>query len=350
MDAAGYERRFRRAGLPMLVEDRTAREDVWTRATPVLALVLLTEVILAGNLDWPAWANAIVLVGAVVALTAAVVIINRIRGRPALALPEDVGALELAAFVAIGGLLQLIGGQTTSAWVVVVGNLALLLVLYAWIAYGVASMLRFTGRRLGEQLAAAVGLLARAIPLLLLFSVVLFVNTEMWQVFAGMNGATLIATGVLLVVVGSAFLAVRLPVEVEQIEREAAAGPPLERRQRINVGLVLFVSQALQILLVAVAVGAFFVAFGALVVSAAVIESWTGTDGRQLLALSVGDIKVLVTLELLRVSAGIAALSGLYYSVALLTDSTYRQEFLQELTGELREVFADRPRYLALRG
>jgi hypothetical protein len=350
MDAAGYERRFRRAGLPTLVEDRTAREDVWTRATPVLALVLLAEVVLAGNLDWPAWANALVLVGAVAALTAAVAIVNRIRDRRALALPEDVGALELAAFVAIGGLLQLIGGQTTSAWVVVVGNLALLLVLYVWIAYGVASMLRFTGRRLGEQLAAALGLLARAIPLLLLFSVVLFVNTEMWQVFAGMNSATLIATGVLLVVVGSAFLAVRLPVEVEQIERDVAAGPPLERGQRINVGLVLFVSQALQILLVAVAVGAFFVAFGALVVSAAVIESWTGTDGRQLLALSVGDIEVRVTLELLRVSAGIAALSGLYYSVALLTDSTYRQEFLQELTGELREVFADRPRYLALRG
>jgi hypothetical protein len=349
MDAAGYERRFRRAGLPTLVEDRTAREDVWTRATPVLALVLLAEVVLAGNLDWPAWANALVLVGAVAALTAAVAIVNRIRDRRALALPEHVGALELAAFVAIGGLLQLIGGQTTSAWVVVVGNLALLLVLYVWIAYGVASMLRFTGRRLGEQLAAALGLLARAIPLLLLFSVVLFVNTEMWQVFAGMNSATLIATGVLLVVVGSAFLAVRLPVEVEQIERDVAAGPPLERRQRINVGLVLFVSQALQILLVAVAVGAFFVAFGALVVSAAVIESWTGTEGRQLLALSVGDIEVRVTLELLRVSAGIAALSGLYYSVALQTDSTYRQEFLQELTGELREVFADRGHYLALR-
>jgi hypothetical protein len=350
MDADGYERRFRRAGLPMLVEDRTAREDVWTRAAPVLALVLVTEVILAGNLDWPVWANALVLIGAVAALTAAVAIINRIRGRPAFALPEDVGTLELAAFVVIGGLLQLIGGQTTSAWVVVAGNLALLLVLYVWFAYGVASMLRFTGRRLGEQLATALGLLARAIPLLLLFSVVLFVNTEMWQVFADMNTATLIATGVLLVVVGSAFLAVRLPVEVEQIERDVAAGPPLERRQRLNVGLVLFVSQALQILLVAVAVGAFFVAFGALVVSAAVIESWTGTDGRQLLSLSVGDIEVRVTLELLRVSAGIAALSGLYYSVALLTDSTYRQEFLEELTGELREVFADRPRYLALKG
>jgi hypothetical protein len=349
LDLAAYERRFRRAGLPMLVEDRTAREDVWTRASPVLALVLLAEVVLAGNLDWPLWANALVLVGAVAALVAAVAIVNRVRGRPALALPEDVGGLELAAFVAIGGLLQLIGGQTTSAWVVCAGNLVLLLVLYVWIAYGVASILRFTGRRIGEQLAAAVDLLARAIPLLLLFSVVLFVNTEMWQVFAGMDVATLVAAGALLVAVGSAFLVVRLPREVDRIERDVAAGPRLGLRQRINVGLVLFVAQALQILLVAVAVGAFFVAFGALAISADVIESWTGDAGRQILSLEIAGVDVRVTEELLRVSAGIAALSGLYYSVAVLTDSTYREEFLDDLTGGLRDVFADRARYLELR-
>ena len=58
---------------------------------------------------------------------------------------------------------------------------------------------------------------------------------------------------------------------------------------------------------------------------------------------------VRVTVELLRVSAGIAALSGLYYSVAVLTDSTYREEFLEELTDDLRTIFADRARYLELR-
>jgi hypothetical protein len=349
MDVDTYEQRFRRAGLPMLVEDRKAREDVWTRAAPVLAVVLIVEGVFAVNLDWPLWANALVLAGAAVALTAAVAVVNRVRGRPALALPEDVGAVELAAFVVIGGLVQLIGGQTTSAWVVCAGNLALLLVLYLWFGYGLASILLFTGRRVGEQLAAAVDLLARAIPLLLLFSVVLFVNTEMWQVFAGMNAATVVATGALLVVVGSAFLAVRLPREVDRIERDVAARPTLRRRQRINVGLVLFVSQALQVVLVALAVAAFFIAFGALVISADVVESWTGSDGRQILSLDLGDLDVRVTVELLRVSVGIGALSGLYYSVAVLTDSTYREEFLDEVTGDLRDVFADRARYLELK-
>jgi hypothetical protein len=349
MDVEDYERRFRRAGLPMLVEDWSAREDVWTRATPVLALVLIIEVLLAANHNWPVWANALVLVGAAGALVAAVAIVNRVRRRPAFALPDDVGVVELGGFVAIGGVLQLIGGQTTSAWVVCAVNTGLLLLLYGWFAYGLASILRFTGRRVGEQLAAAVGLLARAIPLLLLFSVVLFLTTEMWQVFAGMNDATLAATGALLVVVGSTFLVVRLPREVGRIESDVTPGPTLQPRQRVNIGLVLFVTQALQILLVAVAVGAFFVAFGALAVSPDATKSWIGSEGRQLLAVSLGDIHLRVTVELLRVSAAIAAFSGLYYSVAALTDSTYREEFLEELTGDLRSVLADRVAYLELR-
>jgi hypothetical protein len=38
---ADYERRFRRAGLPLLSEDFSARSDVFNRAFPLLALVLL---------------------------------------------------------------------------------------------------------------------------------------------------------------------------------------------------------------------------------------------------------------------------------------------------------------------
>ena len=70
MDLDAYERRFRRAGLPMLVEDWTARENVWTRASPVLGFVLIVEALLAVNSQWPPWANALVVVGAVGAIAA----------------------------------------------------------------------------------------------------------------------------------------------------------------------------------------------------------------------------------------------------------------------------------------
>jgi hypothetical protein len=53
--------------------------------------------------------------------------------------------------------------------------------------------------------------------------------------------------------------------------------------------------------------------------------------------------------ELLRVSAAIAAFSGLYYAIAVLTDSTYREEFLNEVTDEMRATFVARAEYLAAR-
>jgi hypothetical protein len=47
-----------------------------------------------------------------------------------------------------------------------------------------------------------------------------------------MNGATVAATATLLVLVGSVFLGLRLPREVSRLERDIAAGAPLQRRQR----------------------------------------------------------------------------------------------------------------------
>lgn len=284
------------------------------------------------------------LVGGVAALLGGVALVNRLRGRRPLALPEDVGPIELTAFVLLGGALQFIGGQPESAAIVVGLNLVVLVLLYAWIVYGVVWILGFAARRLGTQLAAAVDLLARAIPLLLLFSVVLFVNTEMWQVFSGMDDPTLGAAVALLAAVSAAFLGVRLPREVRRLEEQVGAEPRLDRRQRTNVGLVLFLSQALQVVVVASATGAFFVAFGALAIGPEVIESWVGVRGSSLLAVELAGVEVRVTEELLRVAAGIAALSGLYYSVAVLTDGVYREEFLDELTEELQVVFADRAR------
>jgi hypothetical protein len=41
--------------------------------------------------------------------------------------------------------------------------------------------------------------------------------------------------------------------------------------------------------------------------------------------------------------------SGFYFAVAMLTDSTYREEFLEELSEEMRQSFRARAEYLRLR-
>lgn len=345
---ATHEAAFRRAGLPLFIDDTSAARDVWTRAAPLLVLVFFAELLGAIDLDLSPVANLATLAGGLGILVGSFALVNRLRGRPPFALPEDIETPELAAFVVIPALLPLVlNGQTTSAAVTAAGNLTLLALLYAVIAYGLVSILRWAGRRLVDQLAASVQLLARALPLLLLFSVVLFINTEMWQVFGDMRDGTLLATVALLAGVGGLFLAVRLPREVAALEAHVGDGPALDRRQRVNVGLVMFVSHSLQVLVVSVAIGVFFVGFGTLVISSAVSESWTSHPPNTVIDLGAIGIDAAITLELLRVSGAIAAICGLYYAISVLMDSTYREEFLSELTDEMRSSFALRAEYLA---
>ncbi|MDQ4040884.1 MAG: hypothetical protein M3141_03945 [Actinomycetota bacterium] len=350
-ELAEYERGFRRAGLPLLIEDYSAREDVFTRAVPLLTLVFLAEGFGAIDLDWSLAANVAAVAGGLAIVLVALGLVNRARGRRFLSRPRDVGPPELAGFVIVPALLPLVfGGQWRSALVTAAGNLVLLALVYGAVGYGLLSILRWAGARLVGQLVASLDLLARALPLLLIFALVLFVNTEMWQVFADVPDGFLAAIFGLFVVLGVLFLAGRLPREVRALERDVSGGgPALQPRQRRNVALVLFISQALQILVVAASTGLFFALFGALAVTGAVQESWLGRPPDELASLDVLGGTALVSAELLRVAAGIAAFSGLYYAIAVLTDSTYREEFLEEVTDEMRSTFEARVRYLALR-
>jgi hypothetical protein len=350
-----YERQFRRAGLPLFIEGWSARTDAFNRAFPLLSLVFVLELLGALNLDWPIVLNLAAIGGAVAFSLAAVALANRRRGRPALAVPQELGPAELTGFVLVPAALPLLfNGQAASAAVTAAVNLFVLGVVALGFGFGLGAILVWAVRRLAGQLAQSVALLARALPLLLLFAVVLFINTEMWQVFGRMEDVSLLATGTLLFLVVLAFLAVRIPREVRALEAGVAgdgadAVEPLRRPQRANVGLVMLISHGLQVLVVTVAITAFFVAFGMLVIGSDVTESWIGTTGT-VVSWSPPDVGIpmRITHELLRVSAAIGALSGLYYAISVLTDSAYREEFLDELTDQMARTFEARTAYLGL--
>jgi hypothetical protein len=342
-----YEKRFRSAGLPLFIEDYSARRDVFTRAVPLLTLVFLAESLGAIDLRWSVWANVGAMAGGLAIVLGALGVLNRARGRPFLSRPRDVGSPELVGFVLVPALLPLLfGGQWRSALVTAAANALLLVLVYGVVGYGLFAIVRWALERLVRQLVASLSLLARALPLLLIFAVVLMLTNEMWQTFAAESPGQLAMVGGLFVLVGSVFLLARLPREVGRLERDAASGPALEQRQRLNVALVLFVSQALQVLVVSVAMGLFFAAFGLIAIPPGVQAGWLGGAPHALVTLHlVGGDQVLST-ELLRVSGAIAAFSGLYYAIAVLTDSTYREEFLEEITDEMRATFQARARYL----
>lgn len=345
-----YERRFRRAGLPLFIEGFSASTDVFNRVVPLLALVFCGEMLGAIQLDWSPLANVAAALGGLAILLVAIGVTNRARGRPFRSVPRTVGKLELGLFVAVPALLPLIfGGQGRSALVTAGANLVLLGLIYAVVGYGLLAILRWVLARLLGQLRSALGLLAKAVPLLMIFALLSFTNQEMWQIFSSITSGQFWAILTLFMVLGSVFLAVRIPPEARGIEREAGeAQTPLARRQRLNVGLVMFVSQATQVLIVSLAVGLFFVAFGLLAINEPVRIDWMGFAGNELVAFDLLGERVELTSELLRVAAGLAAFSGFYFAIAMLTDSTYREEFLDELTTEMRQTFTARAEYLRL--
>ncbi|MET0731302.1 MAG: hypothetical protein ABWZ03_08935, partial [Solirubrobacterales bacterium] len=228
-------------------------------------------------------------------------------------------------------------------------NLLILALIYAIFVFGLLAILRGVFARLAGQLRSSLGLLAKAVPLLAIFALLSFTTEEMWDMFGKMAMFDYVAVIGLFVVLGTAFLIVRVPRETRRLSREAGEERPLTRAQRFNVGLVLFVSQATQVLIVSLTVGLFFTLFGLLAVNEDLRREWMGIAGDPVIEFSLGGQDFQVTEQLLRVAGGLAAFSGFYFAVAMLTDSTYREEFLEELTDEMRTSFKARADYLRLR-
>jgi hypothetical protein len=346
-----YENSFRGAGLPLFSEDISPYEDVFNRAAPLLGIVLLGELLGAGQLDWTWWQNVLAVAAGLVILLAAVAIGNRARGRPIRAIPERLGKTELAGFVFVPAVLPLIfGGQIGSALVTAGGNLLLLGLIYAVVGLGLISILRWVLGRVMAQLRSAITLLARAVPLLAIFVLLSFPTQELWGIFADpTRGIYAVILG-LIALLAAAFLAVRLPQEARSLEREVGQdAPPLSRRQLFNVELVMFVSQAVQVLFVSLMITLFLVVFGVLAIDDSLRTQWLGSPGHELFHFHMLGERLELTSELIRVAVGLAAFSGFYFSISIFTDSTYREEFLDELTSEMRKSFEERAEYLQLR-
>ena len=107
------------------------------------------------------------------------------------------------------------------------------------------------------------------------------------------------------------------------------------------MALVALFSQGVQIAIVSVIIGGFFVLLGLLLVDAGTTESFAG-QVHVLATLSLGQRDLVLTEELLRVAGFLTAFAGLNFTVYLVTDPTYRTEFREEVVGELRQAFAVR--------
>ncbi|MCB1261108.1 MAG: hypothetical protein KDB33_12090, partial [Acidimicrobiales bacterium] len=119
--------------------------------------------------------------------------------------------------------------------------------------------------------------------------------------------------------------------------------------ERLNVTFVLFFTQAVQILIVTTLIFVFYVVFGLFSVIPTTIEQWTGsTDLETILDLPALGGEIVLTWELVRTALFIAAVAGLQFTVAALTDESYRTTFYERITDRIRVTLAVRALYRAV--
>jgi hypothetical protein len=281
-----------------------------------------------------------------------------------------VAALVVAA-VAVGSALWWQDASNSVLVSLVAG--AIPLTAYAVRSLHAGSVARWAVGRTLSSLGLLFPLVTKALPLLLLFVTFLFINTEVWQVASSLDDGVLWVAVLLFTSVAVAFLLVRLPEELDQVDdvmtgeklTSACTGTPLaqeavrcadeiddatllERAQvtglaKANLVLVLLISQALQVLLLSLAMFLFFLVFGAVAINDDVITSWLGHPSTPFV-----DWLPVLSHELVRVSTFLAAFSGLYFTVYAVSDETYRSQFFGSLMKQLHRAVGVRTVYRCL--
>jgi hypothetical protein len=91
---------------------------------------------------------------------------------------------------------------------------------------------------------------------------------------------------------------------------------------------------------------AFFVLFGFLAIGVDTVAGWTGSDPvHEIATMTIDGRRLVVSEPLLRVAGFLAVFAGMYFTVVLTTDATYREEFSEDIGPELRQALAMRRLY-----
>jgi hypothetical protein len=246
-------------------------------------------------------------------------------------------------------------------------------IIYAVVALGIPELTSWGLRHLRENLPHIATLVARTLPLLLILVVFLLFAAELWQAARALGVADLVAVMVLLAIVAGVLVVTQAREEIRVIEERSGEGPwddllagtpaaalsgtrsfpssarrPLRRLERLNLVLLMLVSQLVQSLFVALVVALFLVVLGLIVVPASVQDAWVGAPVRDLVEFVLMGEPRMLSLELLIATALLGGMCGLYFTGLALTDATYRAESNTRVVADIERIMAVRSVYLAL--
>jgi MFS family permease len=375
---------FRRRGLPLVVGRRSGTA-LLERTTPALVFLLLIDPLLSGlgvllAVDDEEFARRSANPGYVIALLTLTVgalvlpvlagwllakAMRRMAGRARRVLAGAVVALVVFVLPLVENWSGLRAGVLTH----VLLNLVAVPVLLFLVYLGAGSIVSWALRNAVYQLGTVGSLASRALPLLMLVVLFSFFATEVWQVAAALPRWRLWLVVAFLAALAVLFLVAVLSEELRTMVRTLRAGPtadlvahvtgtpfadlidedrergrhPLTRPEKVNIALVLFLAQALQIVVFAALVFALFMVFGTLAVEPSVVESWVGREPPRG---QLFGIRLPVTDALVQVSLFLAVFSGLYFAASAATDPHYRRSFFEPLLADVRVSLAAREVYL----
>ena len=375
LEAESYtaDRWFLSRGLPAVVHRSSLLRRLWSRSAPALAgLALIAAnsvavVAISGEhtidiAGRPDLRESLVLGLLAVALPLAALagwLVSRIEspGR------RSVAATAALAFIVLGGLL---GGPSQRPLVnMVIFGLAVLLILL-FTATGVGAILGWVGELTVSNLAATAGMFVRALPVVLLTFLVFF-NTYVWLMTSLISrGRLWLGMGFLFLVAGSFLVSATLD-KVRPLmtgadlptgdDAAALAGTPfdgvadppesdpLSIRERLNAVFVVAASQLVHVLTVAAMTGGVFFVLGMILVSPPVLDAWTRGNGRpdgELLGMTLPIPDSLIQTTML-----LSAITFMYLSAKVVTDTQYRSQFLDPMVADLRATLVARNRYRA---
>ncbi|CCH31776.1 hypothetical protein ABZ816_25575 [Actinosynnema sp. NPDC047251] len=362
-------------GTPTMIEGYGFDSHVLPRMLPALGLVTLASLawlVPLKSAGAQRWYLLAVVLGATVATWVALRLV--VRRLPRLSRPARVLVLVVYAVMPVAvPLLQLVVDDTvTPPAGSAVGLLGFVIFFAAVFAgtllattYGLGRLLRRAVRHTVYDLRNSVQLLGRALPAMLFVTLFLFFTGELWQAMNNFAWWRLTLVVVLFGAITVLAAAARLRDETGRVEQELSperltaaclgtplAGvaiteplrpTPLTGRQNRNLLLMLATRQLVQAALVGLALFAFFLVLGLLVVTPETAEQWIGSPPNYSKWLPA------IPTAMLRNATLFAAFGSMYFAITSMSDADHRKQFFAPIIDEVERTLAVRAVYLSLR-
>ena len=365
------DRWFLERGLPAVLRPGALLRRLWPRSAPALAAfaVFMANSILVvaisgkhtidinGHPTRNEWFVLGLLI--LVAPVAAVVgwRVSRITSVSTRTLVATASVLVVIASGFLGGPSERVFANLVVEGIVIVAALVLT-------ACGAGSILGWGLRTAADNLAFVGALFVRALPVVLL-TVLVFFNTNVWSMASTVSRLRLWLALLFLAAIAVAFITSATADRVRPMlsgSRPAEdddgrlAGTPFEtmpdpesaapfsRAERVNVVFVAATSQVLQVGLVAIVAALIFFILGLILLSPELLALWSrnGPGDGEILGMTLP-----VPQSLIQVSMFLGAMTFMYVSARAVGDADYRTRFLDPLIDDLRLTLVARSRYRA---